>query len=124
MSKAIKRRTDKHNNFGIIWRCDTPNLNIYLRLTESFERYDGNDDDGQIQDDLDNGRLVMFDSELVVECNEGVIGRDTLGASVYRDGQTSNFIRDGYFRDMLNIACNEARDYMATYRLPRLRQAK
>ena len=121
----MRRYLDKRNNFGTIWSARTRNFVVSLILEQSFEKYDGDDEDGEIQRELDAGDLVMFDSKLVVECEldgeSHEIGADYLGASVYRDGETAQFLKDGYFRDMLAEACREAREYVA--QLPRLRSA-
>jgi hypothetical protein len=114
----MKRYLDKRNNFGTIWSARTRHFTIELRLTQTFEEYDG-DDNGETQAALDKGVFVMFDSELVVEYDGVEIGRDTLGASVYRDGETFRFIWDGYFRDMLANAIAEAREHFAD--MPRMR---
>lgn len=119
MAKAIKRTLDKHNDFGVIWRCQTPNFYISLTLSESFEAYDGDDENGEIQEAINSGELVTFDSKVSVEYDGVEIGTDYLGASVYKSGETLRFIKDGYFRDMLATACNEAREHVAN--LPRLR---
>ena len=119
----MKRFLDTRNNFGTIWSARTANFTVYLILERSYEKYDGDDENGEIQAELDSGEMVMFDSKLVVETDingESIeIGVDYLGASVYRDGETAKFIHDGYFADMLNLACANAREYLAS--VPRLR---
>lgn len=117
----MRRYTDKHNNFGTIWSARVGHFTIELVLTqiEGFE-YDGDDEDGETQDALNSGDFVAFDSEVRVMYGDDVIGADYLGSSVYKDGETLQFIRDGYFRDMLSEACNAARNHVAN--LPRLRR--
>lgn len=119
----MKRTIDTHNNFGRIWTARTRNFTVSLILEQSFEDYDGDDADGEIERELKEGDLVMFDSKLVVECDfdgESVeIGSDYLGSSVYKDGETAKFIHDGYFRDMLATACEQARTFLAN--APKLR---
>lgn len=124
----MKIRKNIRNNFGTIWSARTTNFTIALELQRSHEKYDGDDDDGSIQAELDSGELVMFDSRVVVYLNnddDTEIGRDYLGSSVYKDGETHQFIKDGYFRDMLKTACNEARETIKEMRanLPTLREA-
>jgi hypothetical protein len=118
----MKRYLDKHNNFGRIWSARTPNFTISLILEQVFEKYDG-DDDGETQAALDNGDMVTFDSKVIVECciDDDLIeiGSDYLGASVYRDGETLQFMKDGYFMDMLKCACAEARVFVEN--MPKLR---
>lgn len=122
----MRRYIDKHNNFGRIWMAQTAHFTISLILEESFQAYDGDDESGEIAEKLNNGDFVMFDSKVVVEINiDGAnnitIGADYLGNSVYEDGKTLQFIHDGYFQDMLNLACSQARDFLAN--APKLRTA-
>lgn len=121
----MRRIIDKRNDFGTIWSAKTKHFYVSLILEQSFEKYDGDDEDGEIQTAIDNGEYVIFDSKVVVECNvDGTnlieIGADYLGASVYESGKVSDFIHGGYFADMLSNACNEAREHMA--KMPRLRE--
>lgn len=119
----MKRFIDTRNNFGTIWTARTANFTVSLILERSYEKYDGDDENGETQAALDCGEMVMFDSKLIVETvinGEDIeIGADYLGASVYADGETHKFIHDGYFADMLNLACSQARDFLAD--VPRLR---
>lgn len=119
----MKRYKDTRNNFGRIWSAQTANFCVMLILEQSSEKYDGDDENGEIQAALDCGDMVMFDSKVVVETNingkDIEIGADYLGASVYKDGETLQFIHDGYFQDMLNLACSQAREFLAD--MPRLR---
>lgn len=120
----MRRTIDKHNNFGRVWTAETKHFTISLILEQSYEKYDGEDENGEIQAALDCGDMVMFDSKVVVECavngtNLIEIGADYLGASVYNDGETLQFMHDGYFHDMLNLACSQAREFMA--KSPKLR---
>lgn len=119
----MKRTFDMRNNFGTIWRAETYNFYISLNFDQSFDKYDGDDPDGEFQAMIDRGEMVMFDSEITVEYDGETIGRATLGNSVYRDGETFKFVTDsGYFRDMLAEACNEARIHLSRY--PRVRSPK
>lgn len=47
------------------------------------------------------------------------LGTAYLGASCYKTGETHQFIRSGYFRDMLKEACDEARELLNN--MPKLR---
>lgn len=109
----MRRITDTRNNFGVIWSCRTANFEVYLKLDEEYGyKYDGDDEDGTIQLGLDEGDLVAFSASVEVYADEWpdlCIGVDHLGGSVYRDGETHKFIHDGYFKDMLKEACDDAR---------------
>jgi hypothetical protein len=121
---TMKRILDTDNNFGRIWTAETAHFVVSLILEQSFEKYDGEDENGEIQAELDSGELVMFDSKVVVEFyandkNLIEIGADYLGRSVYKDGETVKFMGDGYFKDMLANACAEARRHVAA--MPKVR---
>lgn len=108
----MRRWKDPHNDFGTLWTAATRNFRVEWITEESFEKYDGDDEDGSIEEGLDSGELVMFDSAIkVFDCLGREISADYLGASVYRSGDVLQFIHDGYFMDMLNIACLRAREY-------------
>jgi hypothetical protein len=117
----MRRRIDRHNDFGTIWSATTRNFYIYWATEQSYEPYDGEDEDGSIQRELDDGTLVMFHSKVWVEDGDGKeIASDYLGASVYRSGNVAQFIHDGYFMDMLRTVCEEARRFV--HRTPLLRE--
>lgn len=128
----MRRYIDKNNNFGIIWSASCrANLSITLSLIEEHGyQYDGDDEDGSIQRDLDNGDLVAFMSIVQVFWYNSTLQKDiaigsaALHGSVYKDGETHQFVHDGYFMDMLKDACGEARQYIAEVRetLPALRE--
>lgn len=121
----MRRTIDKHNNFGTIWSCRTADFTIRLVLAEPFEAYDGDDEDNAIQEALNSGDLVMFDSrvEVYADHHEDLcLGAAYLGASVYKDGETWTFIKGWYFLDMLNEACTEARETINN--MPKLRAVK
>lgn len=114
MAKAIKRYLlDAYDGEGTLWNCDTPNFNLRLILSRQWGfEYDGEDEDGETQRQLDNGTLVAFDSELRITLRQGegvIVGRAYLGSSVYQSGNIAPFLKDGYFRDMLREASEEAR---------------
>lgn len=108
----MRRWKDEYNDFGTLWTAATRSFWVKWITEQSFEKYDGEDEDGSIQAGLESGELVMFDSAIkVYDCFGKEIAADYLGASVYRSGEVLKFMHDGYFMDMLKIACNEAREY-------------
>lgn len=115
----MKRRLNTRNNYGRIWTARTTNFVIALDVERSKEKYDGDDADGSIQAAIDSGEMVYFDSRVVVEFDGDEIGADYLGSSCYFSGRVSEFLKDGYFRDMLSAACEAARERVAA--MPKLR---
>lgn len=124
----MKIRKDKHNNFGTIWSARTKNFLIELHLERSYEKWDG--DDSSVQAQIDSGEMIYFDSRVSVEWlsspsnEEHILSYAYLGNSCYRDGEALEFLKSGYFRDMLSEACNDAREAIADFRdsLPKLRE--
>jgi len=112
-------------------------------------RYDGDDENGEIQAALDSGEMVAFDSTVSVylKIDGELLGQDNLGGSVYyadriaefwtahRDSDpanrncSANEYRVGhYFPDMVRAAIREARDEIrsrlaAAAELPRIRES-
>lgn len=117
----MKRFLDRNNNFGTVWYAETANFRIRLFLTEEQNyQYDGDDCHGETQDALNAGELVAFSAVVTVENNDGLeIGFDSLGGCVYKDGETAEFLDSGYFADMVQTACTDARATLAA--LPKLR---
>jgi len=127
---------------GIVWTFTTERFCISLEIeVESYPRYDGDDEDGEIQRQLDNGSLVQFDSRVVVELDGVEIGSDHLGASVYDPRTADEFWtahRDPnhlnrncsynpgvnvchYFPEMVREAIRQAREHLA--KAPKMRNA-
>lgn len=115
----MRRILDKHNNFGTLFSARTARFEVVFTTEESFEPYDGDDEGGEIASALASGELVMFDSKVSVECDGVTLASAYLGMSVYKSGEVLQFLRDGYFRDMLGEVCDAARAYTA--RVPHLR---
>lgn len=135
------------NKWGIVWEFKTERFTVYLEVErDRGYRYDGDDEDGEVQRKLDSGEYVAFDSAVIVELDGEEISRDSLGGSVYESGRAAEFwtahrdpdamnrncsimraARGGnvcichYFPDMVRIAVQEARDHLRKY--PRGRAA-
>ena len=130
-------------NSETVWEFNTARLSVKLNLTRDRRfRYDGTDDDGEIQAKLDRGDYIAFDSELVVELDGEEIAADYLGGSVYSWSNVHDFYtghRDPdpmrracslnprnighYFPDMVREACKEARAKLAKLGTIRVRNA-
>lgn len=134
---------------GIVWSFQTENFAVSLIIEEeSYPKYDGDDEDGEVQRKLDNGEYVMFESRVEVAfkdgCSPTIVGTDYLGGSVYANGEENQFwtahrdpdpmnrncsimraTRGGnvtichYFPDMVRIAIKAARERFN--KMPRLR---
>lgn len=132
---------------GVVWTFNTERFCVSLEiyLIEDY-RYDGDDEDGQIQRDINSGNLVAFDTRVCVELGDALIGSDSLGASVYsahdadefwtahrdpnplnrncsimRSVMGHNRVICHYFPDMVRNAIKEARTYLRD--IPKMRNA-
>lgn len=124
-----------------VWTFNTRQFRISLELSTSYEPYDGDDEDGEVQRKLDAGVYVQFDSVVrVIHRETGAeLGFDSLGGSVYEN--PNNFwsehrglgayacrkegepICGAYFPDMVREACREARKHVAELGALHLRAA-
>ncbi len=120
-----------------VWSFKTDRFTVELFVTEEVGyRYDGDDPEGEVQDKLDSGEYVAFDSEVRVSLDGKEIAADYLGGSVYALDEVPDFweahrspdfmnrncslrraIQPGstighYFPDMVATAIGEARDAM------------
>lgn len=67
-----------------VWIFRTKRFCVALQMEQDYNyRYDGDDEDGEIQRKLDNGDYIAFDSRVVVYFKDMEVGRDSLGGSVY-----------------------------------------
>lgn len=127
-----------------VWRFETARFIVTLEIEQQANYvYDGDDEDGETQQQLDNGELVAFDSRVRVRLvsplakeDPIVIGVDHLGGSVYAGDGIDEFWRAHwgspasgrntlamkaqrrvvchYFPDMVRGAINEARTFLRT----------
>ena len=130
-----------------VWSFKTARFSVALEITyEPNYQYDGDDEDGSIQDAIYRGDYVAFDSAVVVRLDGRVIANDYLGGSVYGADEVDHFWTDHrcadpmnrncsimraargghvvichYFPDMVRIAIGEARNALAN--VPYLRTA-
>jgi hypothetical protein len=134
------------NKWGEVWSFETERLVITLKVERDHRfKYDGDDENGQIQRDLDSGKLVAFESHVTVTLDGEEIGWDSLYGSVYDSGNASEFwtahrdpdhmnrncslmraergnvIICHYFPDMVRTATQMAREYLR--KMPRVRAA-
>lgn len=130
------------------WQFKTRNFTIALYVDIDWDfQYDGEDEDGSIQRQLNSCELVAFDSRIKVQTQGCIIGVNFLGGSVYKPNRMSDFwtahrssdpmqrncsimraanggnVSIGhYFPDMVREATKEARQTLAN--MPRVRGAK
>jgi hypothetical protein len=75
-----------------VWKLKTRRFRVEIRIKYvPGYRYDGDDEDGETQRDLDNGKLVAFDSSVVVEFDGEEIAADHLSSSVYGADEVAEF---------------------------------
>lgn len=99
-----------HATFGTVWTFKAGRFLISLELErESGFRYDGEDEDGETQGQLDSGELVAFSSTVTVELDGQEIGRDSLFGSVYARDSVADFYSDHRSADPMNRNCSAMR---------------
>lgn len=129
---------------GRVWVFNTDRFKITLDIELDYGYvYDGDDPDGEVQQKLNDGDYVAFDSIVTVYCDDMEIASDSLGGSVYAYDEMSDFWTDHrsadpmnrncsimraarggnacighYFPDMVSQAIKDARRYLANVRRP------
>lgn len=74
------------------WSFVTARFRVQLDIESDYNhKYDGDDENGEIQRMLDDGELVAFDSSVRVYLDGNLIGADYLGASIYQIGKEYEF---------------------------------
>lgn len=135
------------SNWINAWQFNTKRFSVVLLIAEIYGyQYDGDDEDGETQRQLDSGELIAFDSRLLVYLDGQEVGGDALGSSVYKADNLKAFWTDHrdpdpmnrnceafrakhgeksaighYFPEMVRNAITEARDYLAN--VPKMRNA-
>lgn len=75
-----------------VWQFDTAHFSVKLIVEqEDGYRYDGDDEDGEIQRKIDCGEYIAFQSAVIVEKDGEEIAADYLGGSVYDWRTVSEF---------------------------------
>lgn len=124
----------------MVWTFRTARFLVALEIIHlAGYQYDGDDECGETQADLDSGELLAFDSRVTVSLDGVEIGSDSLGGSLYsadtlkefwtahRDSDAMNrnctLMRAArgdnvcichYFPDMVRSAIAEARKHLAS----------
>ena len=130
-------------NYGheTVWTFMTPNFEVTLTLYPQHDyQYDGDDEDGETQRQLDEGELIAFDSKVEVRTrgtHSVHLATEWLCGSVYKSDDYEAFYTDHrtssaeyrntlaqkaqrrvichYFPDMVRIAISEARRRLAEH---------
>lgn len=96
---------------GTVWKFKTRHFTIRLNIDEEQGyRYDGDDEDGEIQRKIDDGEYVAFTSCVSVEMNGQEIASDYLGGSVYGEDSYSEFWTSHRSPDFMNRNCSLMRE--------------
>ena len=96
-----------------IWSFRTAKFNVLFSVAPEDIAYDGDDEDGSIQEAINSGELDWFVARVQVLHNGCELGVDYLGACAYRSSQ--EFVKIGdYFRDMVREAVSQARENAQT----------
>lgn len=92
---------------GNVWTFHAGRFTVRLNITPDYGyQYDGDDEDGETQARLDSGAYVAFDSDVTVHDLSGVIiGRASLGGSVYGYDEVSAFWTAHRDSDAMNRNC-------------------
>ena len=102
-----------------VWTFNTKSFQVSLEFGPEYDLDLSFDDDGSIREQLERGTLFAFVARVAVKWNGATVGEDYLGGCIY--ATESDFMRYGYFRDMVRCAIADARRNLAN--VPKLRAA-
>lgn len=94
-----------------VWTFKTARFEIGLEFGPDEHADLSWDDDGEVTRQLERGHLFLFTARTYVKFDGVTVGEDYLGGCIYKDER--EFMRDGYFRDMVRVAVSEARRELA-----------
>jgi hypothetical protein len=98
-------------NSETVWRFNTGRIQVRLDISPEYNyRYDGYDEDGEIQEKIDNGEYVVFQSAVIVELNGEEIAADYLCGSVYHFAKVHEFWTAHRDRNPMNRNCSIQRE--------------
>ena len=106
-----------------LWEFTLGRIRVAWSVSPDYGyRYDGDDEDGEVQSKLDSGEYVAFDSAMRVYIDGHELGCDYLGGNVYddprkfRDHIGSQGKWGSYFTGMVHASIAEARTELARLR--------
>jgi hypothetical protein len=102
-----------------VWTFRTAQFDIILEFGPEYDLDLSWDENGSVADGLARGTLFAFVARVAVKHNGMTIGEDYLGECIYASER--DFMRGGYFRDMVRCAIADARATLA--KMPQLRTA-
>jgi len=102
-----------------VWTFKTARFEIGLEFGPDHDFSHMRCYDRTTREGLERGTLFAFTARVYVRLDGATIGEDYLGGCVYASER--DFMRDGYFRDMVRCAIAEARAHIAN--VPILRAA-
>jgi len=100
-----------------VWKFKTARFEIGLELGPEHDLDLSWDETGETVRRLENGTLFAFVARVYVKLNGATIGEDYLGGCIYETEH--EFMRDGYFRDMVRAAIADARRWIKSAQLER-----
>jgi hypothetical protein len=93
--------------YETVWQFNTKRLSVSLRVSPAQNyQYDGDDESGEVQEKLDSGEYVAFESAVIVELDGKEIAADYLGGSVYAWNNVHEFWTAHRDRDPMNRNCS------------------
>lgn len=94
-------------DFGKVWEFRTKRFRVALELSRDHSyRYDGDDENGEVQAKLDSGEFVAFVSKVSVCFDGEEIAADYLGGSVYGADEVADFYTAHRSPDPMNRNCS------------------
>ena len=94
-------------SYETVWTFRTARFAIEFAIAyDHGYQYDGDDQDGETQANLDAGEYVAFDSRVSVLLDGVEIGSDSLGGSVYAADEVDEFWTAHRDPDAMNRNCS------------------
>ena len=110
------------DNYENVWSFGTARVRVAFDVAPEDDLDLSWDDDGSVAAGLNSGLYCAFVARVTVDIDGQEAGCSYLGGCIYKN--PSDFIGDGYFRDMVREAIGEARRFEASRPEPlRLRAA-
>lgn len=94
-----------------VWTFRTARFEIGLEFGPEDDLDLSWDEDGATRAGLESGALFAFVARVFVKLDGATIGEDYLGGCIY--ASEAEFMRGGYFRDMVRCAVADARRALA-----------
>lgn len=107
-----------------LWKFETKNFIYKFNALPDYDVDMSFDEDGTIQDDINNGLLECFMAHITVRLKQGniLLAEDYLGGCIYKnplefiDHRGNKGKYGSYFRDMIKSVTNDARKEFKEYK--------